>query len=192
MESLTTTSSHSAVASASASPKANTHVVTATTDEEPLHSPPYWQIPMRSNSSPSDAAGQKRAITLEDNTEETAEQYHALWAKSVNIDNYVVVGGAAPAIGSYVVWNCTVETLNGGPITLRKRYSEFHKLRQNLAKTFTSAGGALPELPPKSFLHRFQTKFLEKRKIGLAYFLNCVLLNPEFSSSPVLKEFVFS
>lgn len=55
---------------------------------------------------------------------------------------------------------------------------------------------------------RFRKDFLDKRRIGLAYFmkcvnprksqlvlilsLSCVLLNPEFSGSPVLKEFIFS
>ena len=58
------------------------------------------------------------------------------------------------------------------------------------------------------FAVKFRAKFLEKRRIGLAYFLkfvpslylsgslltccSCVLLNPEFSGSPVLKEFIFS
>jgi hypothetical protein len=51
---------------------------------------------------------------------------------------------------------------------------------------------ALPPLPPKSALFKFRPKFLETRRIGLQYFLNCVLLNPEFSGSPVLKDFLFS
>ena len=58
---------------------------------------------------------------------------------------------------------------------------------------------------------KFQPSFLEKRRVGLAYFLkyashiilrilfkirmliqcSCVLLNPEFSSAPVLKDFIF-
>jgi hypothetical protein len=57
---------------------------------------------------------------------------------------------------------------------------------------------------------KFSPKFLEKRRIGLEYFLklvytvhtpvhikdlpasSCILLNPEFSGSPVLKGFLFS
>lgn len=39
---------------------------------------------------------------------------------------------------------------------------------------------------------RTQPKFLDKRRLGLNYFLKCILLNPEFAGSPVLKEFVFS
>lgn len=67
----------------------------------------------------------------------------------------------------------------------------------------------IPELPRKSVVSRFRPKFLEARKRGLNHFLkcelpsqtailgtdtisSCILLNPEFASSPVLKDFVFS
>lgn len=72
------------------------------------------------------------------------------------------------------------------------RYSEFDDLRALLATAFPHALNALPPLPPKSVLFKFRPKFLESRRIGLQYFLNCVLLNPEFSGSPVLKDFLFS
>ena len=49
----------------------------------------------------------------------------------------------------------------------------------------------MPQLPLKGVVAKFRPKFLERRKAGLQYFLNCVLLNPEFSRSPVLKEFLF-
>lgn len=61
--------------------------------------------------------------------------------------------------------------VQGASFKIRKRYSEFDVLRSNLVKTFPQAGAALPEIPPKSVFHRFQTKFLEKRKVGLAHFL---------------------
>ncbi|TLD24606.1 PX-domain-containing protein [Venturia nashicola] len=160
-------------------------------------SPPYWQLRLPSDSSLSTkVAKQKRlsgSIRLEDHSEESSETYNAVWSKSVTVHDFTVVGaGVGPALGSYVVWNCTIETLNGSTIKLRKRYSDFDKLRKNLVKTFPSCGASLPELPRKSFVHRFQPKFLEQRKDGIAYFLNCVLLNPEFSSSPVLKDFIFA
>ena len=57
-------------------------------------------------------------------------------------------------------------------------------------------------------LDRFRPDFLEKRRAGLAYFLkfvhshslyvsrfngfSCVLLNPDFSSSPITKDFIFN
>lgn len=94
--------------------------------------------------------------------------------------------------------------------------------------TFPNSGAAMPPLPPKSVLckqlptgwtsesvhradngeDRFRSRFLEKRRAGLSYFLksvcyngryglelthhSCILLNPEFSGSPVLKDFIFS
>jgi hypothetical protein len=53
---------------------------------------------------------------------------------------------------------------------------------------------------------RFERRFVDKRRQGLQFFLkyahlrlrrrtdggSCVLLNPEFSASPVLKDFLFS
>ncbi|KAK7609949.1 PX domain-containing protein [Phyllosticta paracitricarpa] len=163
--------------------------------------PPYWHSRNRTASVESHASsGQHRPapIRLEDHTVENSDQSRALWARSVSIDDYVIASGNVPGMGDYVVWNCTVQTLNGGPMKIRKRYSEFDDLRQRLARTFPHAEAALPELPPKSFVSRFRPRFLERRKAGLSYFLNllmsrsCVLLNPEFSASPVLKDFLFS
>ncbi|KAF2118415.1 Phox homologous domain-containing protein [Lophiotrema nucula] len=159
--------------------------------------PPYWQRHERSSSklsvnSVSDTTGKPRPILLEDHTDEGSEQCKALWAKHVTVDDYVIVSGTAPGLGAYVSWNCTVETLDGGPMKIMKRYSEFDTLRQQLCKTFPYADGAIPPLPPKSVISRFRPRFLERRKAGLSYFLNCILLNPEFAGSPVLKEFLFS
>ncbi|KAF2707485.1 Phox-like protein [Pleomassaria siparia CBS 279.74] len=146
----------------------------------------------RTNSNPSvNADNNNSPIRLEDHTDAGSEQCKALWARYVTIDDYVIVG-TPPGLGAYVVWNCTVETLDGGPMSIIKRYSEFEKLRENLAKTFPHATGSMPPLPPKSIFSKFQTKFLEKRKAGLSYFLHCILLNPEFAGSPVLKDFLFS
>ncbi|KIW04072.1 uncharacterized protein PV09_04889 [Verruconis gallopava] len=163
--------------------------------DAPLVSPPYWQTRARGDSLLSEVDTKRCSgpIRLRDNTEEESDLSNACWARSARIDDYVIVSGSVSkaGLGSYVVWNCTVETLNGGSFKIRRRYSEFDRLRNNLVKTFPHAGAALPEIPPKSLVHRFQPKFLEKRKIGLAHFLNCVLLNPEFTGSPVVKEFLF-
>lgn len=50
---------------------------------------------------------------------------------------------------------------------------------------------SLPALPPKSAVYKFKPKFLEKRRQGLDYFLNCVMLSPQFASSIVVKDFIF-
>lgn len=77
--------------------------------------PPYWQRHQRSASYHSNCSadnGRRTPIGLEDHTDDGSEQCKALWAKGVTIDDYVVVSGSAPGIGAYVVWNCTVETLD--------------------------------------------------------------------------------
>ena len=102
--------------------------------------PPYWQRHLRDDSVVSIASNTlgNPFIRLVDNTEEGSEQSKALWAKSAEIDDHVVVRGTAPGIGDYVVWNCKIETLNvssaltahfslatdvakGGVMTLNKR-----------------------------------------------------------------------
>ncbi|ODH52598.1 hypothetical protein GX48_01378 [Paracoccidioides brasiliensis] len=108
-------------------------------------------------------------IRLEDHTEDPAnEASKGLWARSVTIDDYVVVGGKGGrgmgigmgkskgmgiggfGVGAYVVWVCRIETLEGGTIVVRMRYSEFDDLRSKLAAAFPYAKSALPQLPPKS------------------------------------------
>jgi len=157
-------------------------------------SPPYWQQQHQRDSylSTYSADGHPTPIGLEDHTDEGSDHCKVLWAKGVTIDDYVVVSGSAPGLGAYVVWNCTVETLDGGPMKIRKRYSEFEDLHTKLRQTFPDAAASLPQFPPKSVISRFRPRFLEKRKHGLSYFLNCVLLNPQFAGSPVLKDFLFS
>lgn len=83
--------------------------------------PPYWQRHERNASRLSSYTSDAGArIVLEDHTDEGSEQCKVLWAKHVTIDDYVVVRGTAPGLGAYspgqyVVWNCTVETLDVSP-----------------------------------------------------------------------------
>ncbi|KAH8596682.1 Phox homologous domain-containing protein [Bisporella sp. PMI_857] len=159
----------------------------------PVTSPPYWisthQRSVSNISVESIAAG---AITLLDNTDSPHDNKSKFcWAKSVYIEDHVMVNEHRTGIGAFVVWNITVETLRGSSFRVRKRYSEFVDLRGRLLQTFPSFESAMPQLPPKSLISKFRPKFLENRRQGLQYFLNCILLNPEFSSSPVLKEFLF-
>ncbi|KAF2482260.1 Phox homologous domain-containing protein, partial [Neohortaea acidophila] len=114
------------------------------------------------------------------------------WAKSAAVDDYVLVSGATLGVGAYVVWHCTIQTLKGGNLVIRKRYSEFDQLRLDLVRSFPHAEAMIPKLPRKSVVSRFRPEFLESRGAGLSHFLNCVLLNPEFAASPVLKGFIFA
>ncbi|KAI0895885.1 Phox-like protein [Annulohypoxylon nitens] len=163
----------------------------------PITSPPYWMNNhsnhTRAISSTSVDSIPTGGIVLRDNeNSETDDRGSACWAKSVEITDYVTVNGSTTNIGAFVVWNIRVETLSGSYINIRKRYSEFDDFRWRLMRTFPNFEAAVPQLPPKSIVSKFRPKFLEKRRAGLQYFMNCVLLNPEFSGSPVLKEFLFS
>ncbi len=86
---------------------------------------PYWNGTPRnarsvSNASYSTSLMRAGQIRLEDHSEESHELAQGCWAKSATIDNYVLVSGRT-GIGAYVVWHCTVKTLKGGDLTLRKR-----------------------------------------------------------------------
>jgi len=158
----------------------------------PVTSPPYWvQSHQRSFSNISIESIAPGAITLQDNDNGEDVKNKACWAKSVYIEDHVVINGNRTGIGAFVVWNITVETLRGSSFRIRKRFSEFDDLREKLLQTFPFSEAAMPPLPPKSVISKFRPKFLENRRVGLQYFLNCILLNPEFSGSPVLKEFLF-
>ena len=81
----------------------------------PVTSPPYWvQSHQRTPSNISVESIAVGAITLEDNTGGEDPKNKACWAKSVYIEDHVVVNGnygRKTGIGAFVVWNITVETL---------------------------------------------------------------------------------
>jgi hypothetical protein len=82
----------------------------------PVTSPPYWvQSHQRTPSNISVESIAAGAITLEDNTDDREDPKNkACWAKSVYIEDHVVINGnygRKTGIGAFVVWNITVETL---------------------------------------------------------------------------------
>ncbi|KAL0935165.1 PX domain-containing protein YPT35 [Colletotrichum truncatum] len=165
------------------------------TSPSSVTSPPYWMNHhSRSVSNMSaESVLPAGAITMHDNeASDRNDRNRACWAKSVEITDYAIVNGSATNIGAFVVWNIRVETLQGSYMNIRKRYSEFDDLREKLVKSFPNFEAAVPPLPPKSVISKFRPRFLDKRRAGLQYFLNCIMLNPEFSGSPILKDFLFA
>lgn len=75
--------------------------------------PPYWQRHERGSSRASQTSlARSTLITLEDHTADPdSETSRGLWARSVSIDDHVVVQGKT-GVGAYVVWNCNVQTLD--------------------------------------------------------------------------------
>ena len=73
--------------------------------------PPYWSHHRNASRASQISADGGPAITLEDHTEDpNSETSRGLWAKSVTIDDHVVVQGKS-GVGAYVVWNCKIRTL---------------------------------------------------------------------------------
>ncbi|KAJ6259830.1 hypothetical protein Dda_5472 [Drechslerella dactyloides] len=135
---------------------------------------------------------QPAPISLVDNTVEPSDRSSGAYVRSVVVGDYTIINESPLRAGAYVVWTCTVETLEGTKFNVIKRYSEFNALREKLVLSFPNSKAALPQLPRKSVVSRFRTKFLDARRQGLNYFLSCILMNPEFAGSPMIKEFLFS
>lgn len=87
----------------------------SSTTSRPISSviPPYWRRHERNISRISQSSLRGTApITLEDHTADPdSETSRGLWASSVAIDDHVIVQGMT-GVGSYVVWNCTIQTLD--------------------------------------------------------------------------------
>lgn len=126
-------------------------------------------------------------IVLEDHT----TQANPLWTRSVEVIGYDIVGSERgnPQPGSYVVWKVTIRTTQGAVLRFQRRYSEFDALRNTLIKEFSGRGLSIPELPAKALVARFDGRFLEERRKGLEYFLQQLLLNPEYADSYALRAF---
>jgi hypothetical protein len=84
-------------------------------DNSPI-SPVFWaQSHQRTFSNISVESIAPGGITLRDNTDGDSDSKNkACWAKSVHIEDHVVVNGSRTGIGAFVVWNIKVETLHVG------------------------------------------------------------------------------
>lgn len=164
--------------SASRIPKSNDDSTPPTPAATKTPEPPFWTAHQRSISNVSYSSVHQKyrrpGISLEDNTETDAEENNVVWAKCVIIEDYAVIGGRSFGEwgpGTYVAWNCKVETLEGGVIKIIKRYgsmgcycrrweeliklgrySDFDALRERLLMTFPLSEGSMPPLPPKSVI----------------------------------------
>ncbi|KAF7845911.1 hypothetical protein BT93_L0093 [Corymbia citriodora subsp. variegata] len=157
-----------------------------------LKSPPYWKRARSQTQSTIASLDKPPAISLHNNEDDFDESQQELWARSITISDHVVINGKT-GIGDYVVWICLVEMLDGPSMTIRKRYSDFDELRKRLVVAFPeSTRTSLPPLPPKSAIYRYKQRFLDKRKDGLIYFLNAVMLSPQYAGSSIVKDFVFA
>lgn len=99
--------------------------------------PPYWQH-RRYESYTSANIVRPPAIVLEDHTEDLEINCQSpLWAKEVSLQDYVVVSGNIPSVGDYVVWTCTIKTLDVGPSFSSTPFN-FSSLAEFLLQRFSS------------------------------------------------------
>jgi sorting nexin-1/2 len=74
--------------------------------------------------------------------------------------------------------------------TTIRRYSDFLYLYNQLTNKYP--GLIIPPIPEKSTIHKFKTDFIEKRKVGLQMFLDCLNSHHVFQGCVDLKEFLES
>jgi len=77
-------------------------------------SPPYWVQGHQRSFSNISVDSVPGGITLQDNTDAEDAKNKACWAKSVYIEDHVIINGNRTGIGAFVVWNINVETLQVG------------------------------------------------------------------------------
>ncbi|KAI8098601.1 Phox homologous domain-containing protein [Halteromyces radiatus] len=91
--------------------------------------------------------------------------------------------------GSYICYSCTVFSNKGAPITIRKRYSDFVDIRQQLIKRYPNMK-SIPKLPPKKLVKKFDPTFIEQRRRDLEYFFKYIVLHPNLGSSSIVKQWI--
>ncbi|KAG2220329.1 hypothetical protein INT45_004014 [Circinella minor] len=92
--------------------------------------------------------------------------------------------------GSYICYNCTVLSDKGPPISVRKRYSDFVDLRDELVKRYPRLKTSIPKLPPKKVVGKFTPTFVEQRRRDLEYFFKYVVLHPTLGNSTTITHWI--
>lgn len=96
-------------------PRRDLSSTTTTTNKEQRPTsgevPPYWGHYRDASRASQTSLDGSAGIALEDHTEDpNSDTSRGLWAKSVTVDDYVIVQGKT-GVGAYVVWNCKIQTL---------------------------------------------------------------------------------
>ncbi|KAI8358413.1 Phox homologous domain-containing protein [Blakeslea trispora] len=110
-----------------------------------------------------------------------------IFATDATVDHPLRIG---VGYGSYICYSCTVLSDKGAPITVRKRYSDFVDLREDLVKQYPMLKRSIPKLPPKKVVGNFTPSFVEQRRKDLEYFFKYVVLHPTLGASPIVKHWI--
>ncbi|KAH3672396.1 hypothetical protein WICMUC_004232 [Wickerhamomyces mucosus] len=125
-------------------------------------------------------------IQLNDESTELSKQTHI---QDVHIGEATIVKGTNGS--KFTSYSLVITLSSGVNIKIMKRYSEFEALAKQLMKIYPNRLIEIPKLPPKNYLgNNFSNEFLNKRRRGLEFFTNAVLLNPVFNTSNVVKNFI--
>jgi len=73
---------------------------------------------------------------------------------------------------------------------IRKRYSEFHKLHEDIEAVVSKNKIKLPRFPPKTWKRSLDKKFIEERGVQLERWLQRVMRYTELACSPHTMEFI--
>ncbi|KAF9044070.1 hypothetical protein BJ165DRAFT_1479129 [Panaeolus papilionaceus] len=143
-------------------------------------------------------------IFLADNTGNSPT---GAFAQDIQIPGWTMVGDAITSpvgakstkainvnsrtVGTYVVYDCVIQTKEGTNMHILKRYTAFeeldHALRTTVPRTLLPL---IPTLPPKSALARFRPAFPDKRRKLLQFWLASVLLHPDLGGRDVVRAWV--
>ncbi|KAI8641564.1 hypothetical protein BD408DRAFT_388755 [Parasitella parasitica] len=120
-----------------------------------------------------------------DNVEPDAK--HFIFATDAIVDHPLRIGFG---YGSYICYSCTILSDKGAPITVRKRYSDFVELREELVKQYPALKRSIPKLPPKKVVGKFTPTFVEQRRRDLEYFFKYIVLHPTLGASPIVRHWI--
>ncbi|CAO3653961.1 unnamed protein product [Mucor hiemalis] len=132
-----------------------------------------------------DAPAQINFYKNDDNSNTDAK--HFIFATDAIVDHPLRIG---VGYGSYICYSCTITSDKGAPITVRKRYSDFVDLREELISQYPNLKKSLPKLPPKKVVGKFTPTFVEQRRRELEYFFKYVVLHPVVGASPIVRHWI--
>ncbi|KAK4521679.1 Respiratory supercomplex factor 1, mitochondrial [Mucor velutinosus] len=138
-----------------------------------------------SQSTPINGAQAQINFFKNDNVEPDAK--HFIFATDAIVDHPLRIG---VGYGSYICYSCTILSDKGAPITVRKRYSDFVELREELVKQYPTLKRSIPKLPPKKVVGKFTPAFVEQRRRDLEYFFKYVVLHPTLGASPIVRHWI--
>ncbi|KAG1093907.1 hypothetical protein G6F42_018859 [Rhizopus arrhizus] len=138
-----------------------------------------------SQSTPINGAQAQINFFKNDNVEPDAK--HFIFATDAIVDHPLRIG---VGYGSYICYSCTILSDKGAPITVRKRYSDFVELREELVKQYPTLKRSIPKLPPKKVVGKFTPTFVEQRRRDLEYFFKYVVLHPTLGASPIVRHWI--